>query len=106
MEVIPHLIDFEESLCGAGLNVSLTCEYEPGEPQTDYPDGLSTAPTPDHYALVDVYVHQYWFGGVTPGPNREERPEWFELLDRIAHNYLEERWESGLGLDLRDKVYR
>jgi len=77
--------------CGRGLNGCVECEIEydaqPGEARTwDYPGSDPTS------ELCSVHVTSYISD--THEFKREDRPDWFEWLDKVAFSMLEADWEA------------
>jgi len=82
-------VTLEELGKNMGKCLECTIEYdlEPGEKRTwDYPG------SPAQAHLTGVRVHEYSDENITL--HREEKPEWFLVLDEIAESLIEGDWAN------------
>lgn len=82
---------------GRNLDSNLECEvsydYIEAEPMVKYyPDGSGYPGCDAQCLLCEVEVLEYWSD--THKFIRKDRPDWFELLDKIAANHIENNWDE------------
>lgn len=79
--------------CAVHLEADLELDLTEGEPMVRYyPDGSGYPGSPPTCELSSVTVTEVW--GDTYHYHRADRPEWFELLDRVMANRLESHWDD------------
>lgn len=81
-----------KSFCWVDLDIEAT--VYPGEPMVRYyPDGSGYPGSPPEVEITGVYVTAFGSADWAIGVRREERPDWFELLDRIMLDHVLNRDE-------------
>ncbi len=79
---------FEElGKSGVWVDAELDFDFEPGEPMVRYyPDGSGYPGSPASCTYIGCRVTAA--GGADWELKRSQRPDYFEALDRIIHNYI------------------
>ena len=86
----------------SNLEVNVEFDLNAAEPMVRYyPDGSGYPGCPASCEINEVFVTKYWSNNTEIF--RNEKPEWFEILDKIAAAYIEKH-HFGILDELLDQV--